>query len=1371
MPQRFGQQVDPSQTFAYLAGRNTDVLRSRAEAHDRRIEEERAARDSLMFTRYAEGKISGAQILAHIRSRIAQTGYDRAQQLRWREALAQYSNSIADETAEAAYAETQDIHALVRHYRGRLRSTAKGTPEYRELATRLQALRTKRDSEDFQKALTRLNNQIVRGDRSKADLVKFYRDYLNQLPANSELRSEVQGRLAEARADLRNERFTTAMQKIDIQLSQGRISPQQAGEQKRVVLSRFDIETRDPATFWQWMNEINTLKATPNPVELEQLETRLKQGKISVADYQGRLREMANRIAPYSAEAAWRLRQEAAKGISGATPLSNPEALGLGDRRRNGGGGNLSPRAYQGNGGLKHITQLDGSKYSQLNCTMAAAAMLAHAMGYEDLSGGDLRWLTGDTIGGTTIVQAQAALNKAGVSGTKARYHDRIEFEQFKKRVASGAPAVLSGWNGDIPGGFNSSGIIGGHAMFVAGYDPKKGFLMYDPAKSRDKGTWWPERVVRDFGWVGERHGQALFAPRGTVHPRTLKRKGGKAIQHVSVNANPRRRGTPPTYTGQFNPGRDDKRTATEAAKRAQKREDRRVRRRLERAGIDEEIDTVEEANEDLALRDKFLIQTRSYIDEFLAKWDGTDDAVSVTIGTDTLDLTVDDIGQLQRDVLYSMDGQEVLYEALGKPEQAAKIREGKLAVLKQAAEIDAVEDEVLVNTTARTLMAELASADSQSDPRKVGETIERVVETLEAIATQRSGDDEDDEDEREDDATEGAPAPTAPDDASIDSAIDQQVASMDEMEETVQSLAGLRSVLDAIRDPDVRPEDREAMVLEWAAQADVDLPDGWPDGDDPTPSDNPLGELLAATVAGANQFYAVENGEAEYAIIKGELRAVPTTADAGFTDSGQRDTETIDVPVEGPEGQQAEVPVSAGAGTSIDLSQIDDLPPGYSHEDELPKVFLRMWGRVEAVTVVPEQVPYGQRIGADGALDGNPLQFLKVANASRVKELGISVNDSGHLSADDIAALASQGGDTIRRLVQEGALAEEPFLVMQVRTPPTAENPLGDIWFQDPGTDLWHKDGYPFLESATRGGTQRGSNYVGADPDTEPGTPVRPDVSWDLDLNEPSSVGVPYPFAAGVSTGTAARVWERGVAEGRWTAPTRTRDADGNIVDPGAVGSLGGTRNPYGDFVPLGEAIGRVRDNIRQIAQAAEQGARVVQERNQRARTAEQVTARMEADIPTGGGGIGSGLGLGDTLSRLEQEMGITSSQQQQELSRIPPPPQIQRADIEVEKRPEKKEPLPRIRPPEPRPAPSPAPTPRGKDTRRPAPPPPPKSRPAPPKRTPSPKPPPKSRPAPPKRDKKPDPVATRPPQWWWQPPTTTTPKAPPPGTGRRNF
>jgi hypothetical protein len=448
--QRFGQRGDASQTFAFLVQQNDVNLRASAQRVDSAREAELAAMDAATFTKYQEGKISGGAILHYIRTRIAQTSYDKAQQIKWKSALVQYTNAVADQRAEAAYAKTGNTAAYISHWRKRLAGTKRGTPERTEIQQRLRSLREERDGKNIIRGALKIQNDIALGNATTKDLIDYYKEARRGLPQNSPLHEQILSTLASLREKQRNDRFEAEWEAVDTELAQGQgMTPQDAATQKSAILEKYGIQESRPADFQNFLQEVNMLRATPDPVMVAQAEVDLIAGNITPEEYGLMMQDWARAIAPYDQQAAWELTGQGTKIINDyreSIALPNGGLIGNAERQS-------TPQAIiQNHLGrrLTHKTQLDGSRWSLQNCTMAAAAMLAHTMGVKGLTGADLRYDSRDRSGGTNLVQAQAALQLNGVENTRARFSDRIEFNGFKNNIKNGAPAVLSGWLGAL---------------------------------------------------------------------------------------------------------------------------------------------------------------------------------------------------------------------------------------------------------------------------------------------------------------------------------------------------------------------------------------------------------------------------------------------------------------------------------------------------------------------------------------------------------------------------------------------------------------------------------------------------------------------------------------------------------------------------------------------------------------------------------------------------------------------------------------------------------------------------------------------------------------------------------------------------------
>ena len=1134
MPQRFGQASDYSSTFASLYYQNQQAMEASIARLDQAREEEAAARDSLVMTRYQEGKISGSELMAYINKRIRETGYDKAQQLKWKEAAVVYGNQIADERAEAAYAQNGNINALISHYASRVASAANGTPERTELAQRLSQLRDQRDQDNLELQARRMARQVARGDKTTKDLISFYQEKLKELPRDSDLRQQVMDTLVQLRNQYREEQFNSAMTRIDSQLASGAMSPQAAATAKQGLLTRYDVQDRSPEDYWKWMEHVRALRATPDPVEMQKLEYAVATGQISEEQYVAQMDSWANAIQMYDQTAAWELRTEAQKYLNEyATPLPNPGALGLSEEGTVPGGGS---RGYSGTVAvvnrlkgniIAHITQLDGSANSMANCTMASGAMLAFAMTGKEISGADLRYLSGAADGiGTNIAQLKVALEKSGVEGTKLFWEKTIEFDGFKQRVMNGAPAVLSGWLGDIPAQFNSSGLVTGHAMFVAGYDPKRdAFLMLDPAKSSDSGTWWPASVVQDFGWGGYRNGDALFAPPGTVNPQAVI-KAGANVRHISVDAPPMLSSTPPSAGGQFDPGPNFQVQAEKIARQRSKREDYKLRARMKAAGIDigPDLNTVQEVEAELARRENAAADAMDLIEGYIEGYakDGGE-ARDVTIGTSTTTLSREDILQAQEELIYLFDGMELLYDSLGNKSKAREMRTAKKEIVSNALILKTPDVERAQGREVRELnkaLDGLASSGTLGDrDAALQEVLEHAMVVAEATDELQS--------RKAQEQQRIADARKAGSEAAGQIAEMQQEVGVDTGVEGLMS-----SALAIFTDRNTTRDQKVEALIGFLDQADqmgveVKMPKNWEIGRgvDDTSAD-PIGKALAGLLQAAtdDQLLWVEDGEgnlvrnvdqngdpmAEVILYEGALVVVPTvptrTTSSGTLMPGQEGV--------APEDQAT---VGVGPGRRIDESMVPekvlaDLEAiGYRGFDSWPDVVVSdgQNGRV-VIKAVPTVAPY------------EGIEFLTVpANLTQAQidmlptEIQKRYVDAGKaemvLDGEEVKNTALNSR-RLQELFAANAMGTRPFEVESLLLT-SSQTGKSRLWYRDPGTGAWSEDNLPYTNRVQG---KVGHPYVGADidPNTGRATPqLEAGVEYD-----PATAGVPIPFSPDMS-------------------------------------------------------------------------------------------------------------------------------------------------------------------------------------------------------------------------------------------------------------
>jgi hypothetical protein len=1137
MPNRFSSSGDYGQTFAYLYDQHQRSMEAAVQRVDEKREAELAAKDSLVFTRWQEGKISGGELMAYINQRMRQTSYDKAQQLRWREAAIQYGSQIADERAEAAYAQTGDINALIGHYASRLSATASGTPEATELAKRLQGLREQRDADNLRKQAKRITRAIERGDMTNKDLLAFYRDQLKVLPSNSPLREGVRDAISQLRSQMRDEQFQVAMTKIDTALATGQISPADAAEQKQAILTSFEIEARDPSGFWVWQEEIRKLRATPSPAEISQLEFDLAQGNISQEQYLAKIEEYANRIEPFDLQAAWNLRMEAQKSAN-EDKLFDPSALGL---KAGPGLGAASPRGVPYSGtievvrnlgtrGIKQVSQMDGSAYADYNCTMAAGASLAIAMGYTGLSGADLRYLSGVTGAATNVQQLQYALQKAGVDGTRLSWQDRIGFEQFKERLGNGAPAVLSGWLGDIPQELNTSGIIGGHAMFVAGYDPKRdAFLMLDPAKSSDQGTWWPSSIVEGFGWGGERFGQALFAPRGTVNPRTLARVGGR-VQHVSVNAPGRLPSTPPGAGGLFDPGPDRNRAVQDAHIRSARAEDRRLQQRLKDAGLEPgpELDTTSEVQAELARRQRSYVEMDKTINEWVAGFaeDG-DDIQTVVLGSSRQELSRDDIAQMQVELIRLLDGQEILYDAIGDIDGAASARRMKAETVTIGVGINSIDKEFGIGRLQREANASLASLRGVTDPRRIRSILEDVGGFIEQLSgVEEAG------------PQAGAGLPTRGPQTEADEDIQEMQTGLSDEIEAQQGFYA--AALPIIADTQMPYEEKIASLQEIGEAFGVQYPSGWPGDGVKDFTGDPAGRLVVEVMQKFHEQILLETIDpatglylGEQISIDGEVIVVPTKESRRL--------------VPAPDGSQVEVPDREpvlDALTGPQLKRIEAL--GYEPKD-LPIVVMgTAGGGQRSIRVLPDFVDYsGVRYAVWGKLTESQVAGLPddLKKAYQASGAGLPLDD------DTLALASFNTVGAITHWAQQGVIERKNFQVERILVPNIDGRTLR-AWYKDSATRRWHPDNLPFIGRASD--SPLTSALIAHDltgMTIADNGKVQPQLTVVVEDADPTTAGVAAPYQDGLDPIKVGQTIRDKEAQGYRIDPLAMRDPDNPSV------------------------------------------------------------------------------------------------------------------------------------------------------------------------------------------------------------------------------
>ena len=148
-----------------------------------------------------------------------------------------------------------------------------------------------------------------------------------------------------------------------------------------------------------------------------------------------------------------------------------------------------------------------------LNCTCYSGAMAAqyHTCGDTYITGKRVRELTGDTSGGTTLVQVDYALNKKGINLATYVGSYRLTWNQFTAKLNSGMGAIVQGgYNAIYKTRFSGSETFtGNHAIYV-----NPGWIGMDPlADGRRAGIYkyhgekYPAWLIKNFA------GQLMLNP------------------------------------------------------------------------------------------------------------------------------------------------------------------------------------------------------------------------------------------------------------------------------------------------------------------------------------------------------------------------------------------------------------------------------------------------------------------------------------------------------------------------------------------------------------------------------------------------------------------------------------------------------------------------------------------------------------------------------------------------------------------------------------------------------------------------------------------------------------------------------------------
>jgi hypothetical protein len=1052
MANRFASQQDYSQTFQYLVERNQQYLESAAQRVDAQREADWASKDNLIFTQYNEGKISPNELMAHI-SRRLRSSLTAEERNRWRALAVEYRNQIADNRAEAAYAESDNIGALIRHYAGRLANTAKGSPEYVQIAERLKGLRETRSRDNVTDGARRIIRKIETGKATKKDLMRFYQNAAKN--AKGDLKQEILDNIAELRGQIRTETMEASITEIRTKLDGNLITPQQAANQYQAVLDKYNVANTDPADYATRRREIAAWRATPDELEIDRMEKGVIDGTVSVEEYTEFIDGWADKISVYDQAAAWELQQAADAFIQdNATPLEGG-LLDRGNAEANQGSSTIQvARNVKGNA-LRYISQFDGSKYNGYNCGMAAGAMMAHAMGYPGLSGADLRALSGDTSGGTTVFQVAAALSnkQVGINAGDIEARSNWGFDEFIKRISQGSTAVLGGWTGAVSDTYNSTSGAMGHSIFIAGYDPEKGFLVMDPSgKGKQRKSWWPAEVIRAFafsgqGWQGGFNGYAAVSPPNTVDPKTFDRAGSNAVVHVDVTAPPSGRvpGASPVNSATEPPPSARAQTVGEVLTD-------RERRRLRKAGIKpgKDLDTKQEVADLLENNESGISVIAGRVEEWvdLAEQGGMDEDGNIEMLDGTV-VNADTVNVWQRQLIYMLDGQVILYDANGQKAEATDARTRRSRVLIDAAVVNTIDENRIENSVVRNAADVVIKLGEATSPQEITELTSELAETVDVLAAvqeQTRGDVPEDATKAEELATR----------------VDEVVTGEEKSEQTLWT--GLNEVLQNADQYETAEEFSEAM--RDAAGPLLDDPD------------SPAGALAGTLIYNATNDKMVDTGEGTWLVVPGG-----TVVTVPLKDSGQVDEQ----------GEPVMVPDLAVLGEEM-AEHVSDA--GINPNNLVPITMKGPGGEPVLVYGIPEVRQY-KGVNLLQATDDDD-DNVKAA----IENLGLEqhtefLTNNQPLNDEDIRQLDH---DDIEALINIGVLTRVPFRAQAIEVD-------GKVYWRgqsvNPETGetdwSWHEDSLPYVPYQPESDdlTVPGGSYMGTDPNM-------PGLFWPAPVNDP---------------------------------------------------------------------------------------------------------------------------------------------------------------------------------------------------------------------------------------------------------------------------
>ncbi|HEX4898716.1 MAG TPA: hypothetical protein VFV53_10200, partial [Candidatus Limnocylindrales bacterium] len=125
-----------------------------------------------------------------------------------------------------------------------------------------------------------------------------------------------------------------------------------------------------------------------------------------------------------------------------------------------------------------------------------------------------LRALSGDFDGGSTLIHVQRAFAKLGIAMTASPIAgEAITWNELLDRLGQGGGAILLGDYGKLPRKYGrwdpsfweNEGVLDDHALYLDGYDRQRGvILVMDPlAPPGWGGEWMPLKALKQFAWKG----------------------------------------------------------------------------------------------------------------------------------------------------------------------------------------------------------------------------------------------------------------------------------------------------------------------------------------------------------------------------------------------------------------------------------------------------------------------------------------------------------------------------------------------------------------------------------------------------------------------------------------------------------------------------------------------------------------------------------------------------------------------------------------------------------------------------------------------------------------------------------------------------